>query len=147
MISRAPSLLDPYKYGARSPEPLSVCDLRLACHILLTAGANFAFPPCAWRELWWRRMVPPPPKRCRLRESSSEPEPEPIEVDPVESDDVEPMEVDLPPEDDMMEVDPPLLGQTSHHATVRLRKRSRPRDRRRARTRPPPSKRPPRRRC
>lgn len=130
MISRAPSLLDPYKYGARSPEPLSVCDLRLACHILLTAGANFAFPPCAWRELWWRRMVPPPPKRCRLRESSSEPEPEPMEVDPVESDDVEPMEVDLPPEEEPMEVDPPPPGPGGHYKTMLARRRRWLRERR-----------------
>ena len=89
-------------------------------------------------------MEQPPFKKRRLTEMGNDIEP--MEVD-LPGSDTEPMEVDLPPEDDMMEVDPPLLGQTSHHATVRLRKRSRPRDRRRARTRPPPSKRSPRRRC
>ncbi|XP_031413288.1 GPI ethanolamine phosphate transferase 2 [Meleagris gallopavo] len=44
-------------------------------------------------EHLWKRMDPPPPKKPRLLESSSEPEP--MDVDPPESD-VEPMQVDPP---------------------------------------------------
>jgi len=52
-------------------------------------------------------MDPPPPKKPRLLKSSSKLEP--MDVDPLESD-VEPMEVDPPPEDEAMELDPPLSG-------------------------------------
>lgn len=56
-------------------------------------------------------MDPPPPKKLWLLESSSEPKP--MDVDPPESN-VEPMEVDLPPEDKLMEVDPPPSGPGKH---------------------------------
>jgi len=47
-----------------------------------------------------------------------------MEVDPVESDDVEPMEVDLPPEEEPMEVDPPPPGPGGHYKTMLARRRA-----------------------
>ena len=57
-------------------------------------------------------MNPPPPKKRRLLESSSEPKP--MNADPPKGD-VEPMEVDLPPEDKPMEVDPSPSGPGKHY--------------------------------
>lgn len=54
------------------------------------------------------KASPPPAKKFRLQGSSSEREP--MDADPPEGD-VEPMEVDLPPEEEPMEVDPPPSGQ------------------------------------
>lgn len=49
-------------------------------------------------------MDPPLPKKRKVQGSSSKPEP--MDVDPPK-DDVEPMVVDVPPEEETMEMDPP----------------------------------------
>jgi len=56
------------------------------------------------------RSNPSPPEILRLCGSSSKPEP--MEVDPSESD-IKPVEVDLPPEEEPVEVNTPPLGQAS----------------------------------
>ena len=56
-------------------------------------------------------MNPPPPKKLRLLESSSEPKP--MNADPPKSD-IKPMEVDLPPEEEPMEVNSLPSGQGRH---------------------------------
>lgn len=67
---------------------------------------------------------------------------EPMELDPPGSN-REPMEVNPPLEDDLMEVDPPSLGQSGHHSVIArlIRKRLCFKIHRRStRIRPPPSK-------
>lgn len=49
-------------------------------------------------------MDPPLPKKHKVQGSSSKPEP--MDFDPPK-DDVEPMVVDVPPEEETMEMDPP----------------------------------------
>ena len=56
-------------------------------------------------------MDPPPPKNPRLQGSSSKLEP--VDVDSPGSS-VEPTEVDIPPEEELMEMNPPPLGQGRH---------------------------------
>ena len=61
-------------------------------------------------------MDPPPPKKPRFQGSSSKPEP--MDVDPPK-DDVEPMEVDVPPEEEPMKVDPPP-SEPGKHCNIML---------------------------
>ena len=66
-------------------------------------------------------MGPPPPKKLRLQGGSSKPEP--MHVDPPKGD-VEPMDVDLPPEKEPMQVDPSPSRQGKQY-DVMLANRSR----------------------
>ena len=52
-------------------------------------------------------MDPPPTKKLKLQGSGSRPEP--MEIDPP-ADDIQPMEVDLPLQEEPMEVDPSASG-------------------------------------
>ena len=74
-------------------------------------------------------MDPPPAKRRRLQESSSKPEP--MEIDSNDGDvGVEPMEVDLPPEEEPMEVDPSPSRLGIHYNIMIARRRRRIQERR-----------------
>ena len=65
-------------------------------------------------------MDPPPPKELKLQGNSSKPEP--MESDPPE-DEVKPMEVDLPLEEEPLEVDLPPSGPGKHYNIMLARRR------------------------
>lgn len=132
-IAMATFCIKPYKY--RDPAyRMSVAELKqpvTGC-LQLRYIKKFLFPGV--------RMKYPPFKKRQVMEMDNYIKP--MEVDPPGNDE-EPTEVDQPPEDDLMEVDPPPLEQTDDNSvTVRpTMKRLRPKDHHRgAGIHMPPSK-------